>query len=128
MVRNVECCLLSEVTNTVLELVKVQQLPERVSSTRESPDQLTGTLQSINGCSVQSRGWVSKNSRKQWVGKLQLSDLMKQYQSGLRGCVLSSEDLCYVVTDPGLSINLSCCLEFIPCLSIKQTHNEGRTV
>ena len=30
MVRNVECCLLFEVTNTVLKLVKVQQLPDRI--------------------------------------------------------------------------------------------------
>lgn len=40
MVRNVECCLLFEVTNTVLELVKVQQLPNRTPH-KESPDQLT---------------------------------------------------------------------------------------
>lgn len=32
---------------------------------------------------------------------------MKQYQSGLRGWVLGSEEVCYVVTDPGLSVNLS---------------------
>lgn len=40
MVRNVECCLLFEVTNTVLELVKVQQLPRRIQR-RESPNPLT---------------------------------------------------------------------------------------
>lgn len=38
MVRNVECCPLFEVTSTVLEVVKVQQLFLAESST-ESPDQ-----------------------------------------------------------------------------------------
>lgn len=42
MVRNVECCLLFEVTNTVLvRLVKVQQLPKKKIRHRVSPDRLT---------------------------------------------------------------------------------------
>lgn len=41
MARNVECCLLFEVTNTVLvRLVKVQQLPKKNPAQR-SPDRLT---------------------------------------------------------------------------------------
>lgn len=39
MVRNVECCLLFEVRNAVLEQVKVQLLPSRLQL-RASPDQL----------------------------------------------------------------------------------------
>lgn len=87
MVRNVECCLLFEVTNTVLELVKVHQLSNRKHG--ESPDQPTGFLQSITGPTNHSAGSL-KAARSD--GQLVPTDeaIKSKYQSGLSGRVLCS--------------------------------------
>lgn len=53
MVRNVECCLLFEVANTVLELIKVHPLPSREgkNESRDAPAEQV-PLRFINGAAV----------------------------------------------------------------------------
>lgn len=89
MVRNVECCLLFGVTNTVLERVKVQQLPNRIQH-KESPDQLTEPVR----CKVlmvvlsnQSAGFLKKAGSNGHLLSLDeaISKWIKRRGVGLRG-------------------------------------------